>query len=182
MARPLKENWMLFALVILLVTQLSALGLHSRAGAAIPSSRPGVGDDLGRLQLAGLGDTIQTLTFGETTLLLVFNSECTHCRSVAPVWKTWLQANDAHMHVVAVSPEPYEVARDFAVEYGWGVDVFSIDPGRRGSAAHRLASRTPWLFLIDGNGVILAEGHGERIAELTAEVQDVGQRKDAGSW
>ena len=39
--------------------------------------------------------------------------------------------------------------------------------GARGPA-HALTARTPWVFVVDRDGVILSEGHGGRIAELTA--------------
>ncbi len=68
----------------------------------------------------------------------------------------------------ASRPEASGVAEAYVTRHGWEVDLWTVDSKRRGGAAHALTGRTPWLFLIDGDGVILAEGHGERIDELVA--------------
>ena len=106
---------------------------------------------------------------GEPTVLLVFDSQCAHCLAVAPAWKAWIGNGPPGLRVVGVSTEPLETAGAFAQARGWGVEVWQVE-APTGSLGHALTSRTPWVFILDGEGRIQEEGHGSRLAELTSGV------------
>ncbi len=61
----------------------------------------------------------------------------------------------------------------------WDAEIRTVEAGRLGGWEHALTSRTPWVFVIDEAGVILAEGHGSRIAELGAVLVDAHQEPPA---
>ena len=68
--------------------------------------------------------------------------------------------------MLAVSKEPIAAAAAYVGEHGWNVDVASLEVGILGGQAHSLISRTPWIFIVDAAGVVLAESHGNQLAEL----------------
>ena len=70
--------------------------------------------------------------------------------------------------MLAVSPETLGPAQAYVERQGWEVEVGVVEPTSSGSLAKALTGRTPWVFITDGNGVIIAEGHGERLEELTS--------------
>lgn len=102
------------------------------------------------------------------TILLVFNSGCGHCLEVAPLWRAWTRTSTAGARMVALSSESQGVAEAFVSEHGWNAVVWTVDASQSGSPNHMLTSRAPWVFVLDHEGVILAEGHGKDIAEITA--------------
>ncbi len=121
----------------------------------------------------------RTLTEDATTVFLVFSSTCPFCAAVAPIWTEWLQGPGAHRHVVAVSAEPFGPAQAWIESQGWDVRVAVVDTTSiedeaagekeraRAQLARKFTQRTPWVFVVDPEGVILAQSLGSRIAEIT---------------
>jgi hypothetical protein len=156
----------LIVLGVLAVAQLVALGYRQ---SQIPT---GVGQ---RLMAGGSVRAIEahdrtprptTLITAQPTLLLVFHSECAFCAKVAPTWRAWLEGHGREARTIAVSAEPFALAAAYAAEHWPGAEVRTVSAEVLGGAGHALTSRTPWLFLIDAAGTIVAEGHGDRIEEL----------------
>lgn len=85
---------------------------------------------------------------------------------MAPVWRAWLEARDETWRVVGVSAEPFDEARAFAERQGWRVEVGVVASESVPAAEQLLIGRSPWVFVIDGNGVILSEGHGSWVSEV----------------
>lgn len=111
-------------------------------------------------------DGVLTLGAGKPTLLLAFDVDCTHSRRIAPEWSAWLAAAKLDdLAVLAVSRGPLSQAVSYATQAGWPVQIGSVDP--IGSAwAGALTNRTPWVFAVDEEGLVVAEGHGTRIDEV----------------
>ena len=113
------------------------------------------------------------LATGEALLLLVFDPQCGHCRDVIPLWREWTADPDPLLPVVTVTAGSRESARAFLTSYGWQPELWTIDPGAGVPGRRPIATRTPWLFLLDGEGVILADGHGRRIQTLAANLKEI---------
>ncbi len=155
-------------LSLLAVAQLAALGFRQAQGRQPVGGGLGVGDDVSEVLSRDESDRPVPLATGRPTLLLVFHSECGHCARVAPVWQDWLEDHRRDVRALAVSSESLESARAYVAEHHWGTEIRTVSAAQLGGAGHALTSRTPWLFVIDTAGVILAEGHGSRIVELGA--------------
>jgi hypothetical protein len=126
----------------------------------------------------GVGDTIRSirglnsqgersgLPIGEPTVLLVFRSDCGHCRTVMPIWRDWIEDPENAIRTVAVTSEPLDRALPYVSERLPGIELLSVPEGHLRGPTFALTARTPWIFLLDKDGVILAHGEGSRIASL----------------
>jgi hypothetical protein len=171
MKRLLSRDTLLLGLALLALGQVLLFGNRWRNRDGPADSWLHVGDDVGALQFRTPSGRSVSTAGGGTMVLLIFDSQCAHCLAVAPAWKEWIKTAPPRLRVVGVSTEPPETAEAFAREQGWGVEVWQVE-ARTGSREHALTSRTPWVFLLDGEGRILKEGHGSRLAELTSGVSD----------
>lgn len=125
-----------------------------------------VGDDVSGVLVGDSGGELVSLLGPGPTLLLVFGTTCSHCASVAPAWKAWLDGGHRGLKALAVSSDPMVMAEGFATRYGWSVEVVSLAPDTRLKSRPSLTTRTPWSFVVDETGVVLAEGHGRRLQEI----------------
>ena len=163
----MKTKVVVGALAMLALAQLAVLGY--RSATAAPTGRwISVVDDLSAIQVTDTRGLQRSLASGEPSLVLVFHSECGHCARVAPEWRDWLDQAGPSRRALALSSESMVSARAYAQEKGWDVPVVTVDAGRLGSPAHALTSRTPWVFALDRDGRVLAEGHGIRLDEIAA--------------
>lgn len=156
-------------LAVLLVAQLFLLSSRRSATDQAPLPSP---------SFVGLGDTLATgwlesaegagiaLGYGthEPTVLLVFHSECGHCRTVAPQWADWLLSPPHGARVMAVSEEEHRTATEYAEAARWNVEVRRLSSVA--SPYSPLAMRTPWLFLLDDQGIVTFHGHGDQLEAL----------------
>ena len=175
MKRIVPKYGAIIGLAILAVTQMAVLGFRQGSGGVPSGSWLRLGDNVAAVRASDSLGRESPLVTGEPTLLLVFHSECGHCRNVAPIWRDWIEASGPAFRTVAVSSEPLEPAQAFVTEHKWDAEIRTVAAGRLGGWEHALTSRTPWVFVIDEAGVILAEGHGSRIAELGAVLVDARQ-------
>ena len=162
---PMKKNGAIVALIVLAIVQLVAFGYRSTNAGPV-GRRVGVGDDVSGLSIVDATGAERALATGATTIVLIFHSECGYCARVAPDWRIWLDEYRSDAAVLAVSSEPITDAAAYADKHGWNVDVGSMEVGVLGGQAHALTSRTPWIFIVDGAGLVLAEGHGNLLAKL----------------
>ena len=171
---------------------LSVLGLTVLAGTQCvilavggvdPDSEPGAawvhaGDTLAQVSASSPRGDPTTLATGDTVLLLAFHPECGHCREVAPLWADWTRRADPNVKIAAVTTVPAEEGADFLASFGWFPEVWTIDP-ESGAANHRsIAMRTPWAFLIGGDGAVLDEAHGLRLERLAAAWPELFEPRD----
>ena len=159
------------ALVLLAVVQvgLLAMAFTSAGDGAVAWFRKG--DSLAGIELRDRDGVRRSLATGRPTLVLVFHSECGHCARVAPDWRDWLERHESGVSVVALSSESPEEANRYSSDHGWGVDAWTVAGIGLGSRAHAITARTPWLFAVDGDGVVIDAAHGwdiERIGGLVA--------------
>ena len=160
------KDWVVAGLVLLAVVQIAVLGAvrgDATEGAAKWLAPGGQVADIEVLDRTGAPRSLVT---GQPTLVLVFHSECGHCRRVAPVWRAWLEAHEERVAVVGVSSELHSSAQAYVIEHGWDVTVRTVPEASLGSREHALTSRTPWLFALDAAGFVVAEGHGSLIEEI----------------
>lgn len=117
--------------------------------------------DLSDLSLRDSHGTLQALDAGQPTLLLVFDPACVHSRGVATHWSSWF-AGTTHdgYRIIAISPDNAAAAQ-YMRERQWPAVVTSVEP-----IGHVIARRTPWAFAVDGQGRVVAEGHGKRLGEV----------------
>ena len=166
----MKKNAVIVGLIVLAIAQLVVFGYRSVNAGPI-GRRVGVGDDVAGLTVVDATGAERALATGATTILLIFHSECGFCATVAPDWRAWLDEHRSEEAVLAVSKEPIAAAAAYVGEHGWNVDVASLEVGMLGGQAHSLISRTPWIFILDADGVVLAEGHGDQLAELAGALR-----------
>lgn len=166
----MKQRAVLAGLLVLAVAQVAAIGFTVADGPS--ASAVGVGTDLSGVTVRTAAGVETPLATGEPLVLLVFHSECGHCRRVAPDWKAWMSSGGGAAQAVALSPEPPSVAGAYAEEHGWDVPVWTVDAARLGGRAHALTSRTPWVFVLDARGVVVSEGHGTQLTRLAPPMSD----------
>jgi peroxiredoxin len=160
---PNRNNLLLLGLAVLAIFQLSILAWGRGLEPELPATYLTVGEGLPLPRTTGSGGDQGALGDGEATVLLVFRSDCVHCQRVAPAWRDWLEASKATVDVLAVTSDPPDQARAFISQYGLDVEVISVGEDDLGGRAHALTTRTPWVFLLDGSGEIVAEGHGGQL-------------------
>ena len=168
MRQFVKRDWVLLGLVLLAVSQAVVLSFRADFGLTADTPWFTVGDTLADLDLLDSEGGTASLAGGTHVLLLVFHSECGHCQEVAPLWRAWTGTSWGDVRVVAVSSEEPATAEAYAAEQDWNAEVWTVGASRLGGPGHTLTSRTPWVFVLDPAGVVLAEGQGARIAELAA--------------
>ena len=168
MKRFISKNRVVLALGLLAVAQLVVLGFRLESRDAPSGSWFQVGDTLSGIRAFDSSGQEASLVGGDPTVVLVFHSECGHCEDVAPLWRAWKTASGPDFRTVAISSEPLKSAKAYAAQHEWDAGVWTVEAGRLGGLEHGLTSRTPWIFVLDETGVILAEGHGRRIVELVA--------------
>ena len=126
------------------------------------------GHDLSGLSLRDSHGALQELGAGQPALLLVFDPDCAHSRRVAPLWSEWLEGNVREGYrILTVSPSPS--ATDYFRERRWPVIVTSTEP-----VGHAITKRTPWVFAVDGQGRVMADGHGQQLAEVAQKLRSAG--------
>ena len=179
MRRLFGNQNLVFGLILLAFLQILVLGFRWRPGAGPSEPLPAVGDTLPILPFRQLHNPRGVQSQSGATVLLVFNSRCGHCAEVAPLWADWIRNAGSDWDVLAVSTEPVDSAEAYARQQGWPVEVAVVDASAARGPAHALTARTPWVIVVDRDGVILSEGHGRRIAELTAGTE-TGRGKVAG--
>jgi hypothetical protein len=170
MKRAVADRLIILLLVALALIQIGVLWYRGR-GDSPPPSFVQVGDDLSGVSTFDSQGRERFLDSGESTILLVFRSDCVPCGTVASTWRHWLQTHGSAYRTVALSAEAPEPAREFASAHGLDVEVRTVEAVRFGGREHALTSRTPWVFVLDGSGVVLAEGHGSRIAEVAVSAE-----------
>jgi len=124
-----------------------------------------VGDTVSGVPVVGATEGPMPIADGDTTVVLAFRSGCPYCESVVPVWRQWIAENH-HRRVIALNPESRRMGKGYVTRHGLEVELTTIDDRYGKSWAHLLVARVPWVFVLDAEGVVLAQGHGSRIQEL----------------
>lgn len=154
-------------LTLLAAAQLVLL-VCSDADAGLPASPLATGKVLSDLRVLHADGDWRRLGSGGAVLVLVFDPECTHSRRIAPAWREWLEGPGSGTDVVALSAAAPSVSAGHAKASGWSVPVVSVDASVPGSPEHALTRRAPWVFALDADGTILAEGRGVEISQVAA--------------
>lgn len=161
--RRLEADRLVYLLAILAVVQVTILAFSADGPVAATAPVLGAGYQLGAVQSFSQDGDAKPLAEGGPKLVLVFHSECGHCRVVAPAWAEWLRESKGALSVVAVSREPVADAQAYADEHDWDVEVRSVREPDLGTAAFELIRRTPWVLALDGDGVVIASAHGSEV-------------------
>lgn len=154
-------------LTLLAVVQLVLL-VGSDADAGLPASPLATGKVLPDIRVRHADGDRRRLGSGGAVLVLVFDPGCVHSRRIAHAWREWLEGVGAGTDVLALSAADPSESAEHAKDSGWSVPVVSVDAGVPGSPEQALTKRTPWVFALDADGTILAEGHGASISEVAA--------------
>ena len=171
MRRVLKMDKVILSLILLAGIQLLVLGVRVTHPVQVPMVWPQRGDTLSEIRVHRADGQETPLLSGESTVFLIFDSKCVHCAAVASFWRGWLQHDASDWRVMAVSSEPLESAQAYVNRQGWEVEVGVVDAAPSGGPADALTGRAPWVFVADSDGVILAEGHGDMLSELTGRAR-----------
>lgn len=163
--------------VALIVTALAQGGLIWRHSvAASPPARPPlvfhkVGDRLETMRVVAEDGVPKAWAAGRGearwTLVMSFRSGCAPSRSAAPAWRAWLE-REHPVSAVAVTRDSIAAARRYRDAAGWKVPVISVNGAQRGTSEHLLVARTPWLFLVDPEGIVRFQADGTSLAAVDA--------------
>jgi len=159
----------ILGLVILAMGQVLAWGfLGQPSKTSLGSQWLQQGDDLSGILPTDEAGREVSLATGSPLVLLVFDSQCGHCLEISHLWKAWTGEKRPGFRMVAISSEISGPAVDFATGQEWNTEVWTVSPTGLGGGPRLLTRRVPWAFLLDGDGVILAEGHGRLVEEIVA--------------
>lgn len=165
-ARTRREGIVVAALVLLAAVQAAVIGNRLLTDRARPHDIV-VGDDLSKVPLRRADGSLVGLGGGRTTLLLVYDPDCAHSDRVAAGWQEWLDRRDRGAdRILALHAGSRSLAVAYAVGQRWPVEVVSVGSAVDGSRAWALTRRTPWVFAIGGDGVVVASGHGRELPQL----------------
>lgn len=155
------------ALGVLAAGQLTNM---TYGGLNADSSEPWVtaDHDLSNLRVTLEDGTVTRLGGEGPTLLLVFDPECPHSERIAASWARWLSDGDTKpMRVLIVSEGPLVAAAQYARAKKWSVaQLGTLHSTGEGSLGQAVAKRTPWVFALDHEGRVIAEGHGSTLEEV----------------
>ena len=125
------------------------------------------GDDLSEVSLRRADSSLVGLGGGRTTLLLVYDPECAHSDRVAAGWREWLEREDYGANqVFALHVGARSLAEAYSRGQRWPIEVVSGESSVDGSGEQALTRRTPWIFAIDEDGLVVASGHGRKLPQV----------------
>jgi len=105
---------------------------------------------------------------GELTVLMVFSESCAHADLVKGSWGRWMtdQQGTPGLRIIPVSGDQPASARRYGEANGWPVQPISLSLADLTAPGIRVLNRTPWVFLLDSNGQVLYDGHGDELGWL----------------
>ena len=123
--------------------------------------------DLSDLAVRLEDGTVTQLSGGGPTLLLVFDAQCPHSERIAPSWTTWLSDHrPKEIRALGVSAGPLAAGVRYARAKQWPVELGTLDSPGEGLVSQAVTKRTPWVFAVNHDGRVVAEGHGSQLAEV----------------
>ncbi|MXW16025.1 MAG: hypothetical protein F4139_10340 [Gemmatimonadetes bacterium] len=107
------------------------------------------------------------------TVMYIFDPDCVHSVSLGSLWarhfdRVWEE--DVGVRRIAVSLASPLSARKFAERHGWRLEVLSMAGLSSERKEYSLASKTPWVFVFDSDGVLRLHDHGSELDEVQAAV------------
>lgn len=179
------QDVVLFLLLLVVVAQAAQVVVRPGPAADGVAPAPGVlvGDTLGALT-GHIGDGVLGIVPldadpGTVTVLYAFNSECAFCDDVAPEWAGHFGSAPpgATIRRIAVTRDLPGPAATYAERFGWQVDLLSVAQTPQSSRESFLVSRTPWVYVLDSDGVVRFQDHGaelRRLEEAIAAIRSPG--------
>jgi hypothetical protein len=159
------------ALAILLAAQV-AYGVAAYARRSSPvgnctATFVEVGDSLPVLRgSTGGRHEDMRLDDGTKTLLVSLRSTCRWCTEALPQIRSDLERVPSKTRVLVITSEGEDVTRRYAEQAGIRLPVLSFERSESETVERRLASRTPWVFLVDGGGTVRASSHSSDLAHV----------------
>lgn len=106
------------------------------------------------------------------TIVYAFNSTCEPSNAVGTLWSRHF-AKPLPVRRIAVSLDHPADAATYARRFGWKIDLLSAFRLAPTAPERVLASRTPWVFVFDADGVLAHAGHGSSVPELERVVREL---------
>ncbi len=123
--------------------------------------------DLSGLTIRVEDGTVARLGGEGPTLVLVFDPDCAHSERIASSWAKWLsEKRPEGMRVFGVAAGSLVAAARYAHARQWSVELGTVDREGEGSMGQWVTKRTPWVFAVDRDGRVIAEGDGSRLREV----------------
>lgn len=166
MRKEALTRWVGWGMVVLAGVQVAGLGFRQISRARGDGVWLASGDTLLVLPVVDLEGHPSSLTVREATVLLVFDPECPHSEEVGAIWADWAREREGRGRVVALSTRRGPETFAFTQRHGLAAEVRALGLARLDGRTALVAGRTPWAFVLDRDGVIVAEGHGARVARL----------------
>lgn len=173
--RASTKNGLLALLLLMVVAQIAWLASSRGQQREQSTASLSVGETLN--QLSGLNADGAAVSVAwsspreQWTALLAFHSERGFCDLLAEEWREWLET-PRPVHVIAISGESIIAAGAYAEKHGWNVNVLALDNSPSSNPHLALIHRTPWLFLVDPQGVLRYEGHGSNLSVIDEMIRE----------
>lgn len=164
-------------LVGLLCVQVAIVG-HSYFGKTRTATQANptfvdVGDSIRTLHVAtNRGIVSLRLADGRYHLLVALKSTCVWCTEILPQIDSALQRVPKHIDVVIITAEDDTTTNNYLNVHGVHRVTSSLKNSDQRSIERTLTSRTPWAFLIDGNGVVRKSVHASDILEAANDARE----------
>jgi hypothetical protein len=96
------------------------------------------------------------------SIVLAFDKDCAWSTEVAPRWKDWM-CETRTTDVFLITSDEWAEARRYVSSNGWIGNLISLERTDASDQISGLVSRTPWFYVIDHEGIIRAQGHGNEV-------------------
>lgn len=109
-------------------------------------------------------------------VVLAFHPECEHSVAISRDWAQWIGAlSDDGTEVIVLTRADPELAEIHRARVGWAIPVESVE---QGSPLAGMAGRTPWIYVLNRDGELVFQGHGNRWREATEAIESIRGRPE----
>lgn len=104
------------------------------------------------------------------TALAAVSAHCPRCDSIAHQLAADLQRARPNVSVVLISSDKPGVAREYVDQHRWNTPLLHLDTSGGRTTERFVTARTPWLYLVDTKGTIVANTHAALLGETMESI------------
>ena len=159
------------ALAILLAAQVAyGVAAHARRPSPVgtrAATFAEVGDSLPILRgSTGGRHEGMRLDDGMKALLVSLRSTCKWCTEALPQIRSDRERVPSKTRIIVITSKGEDVTQRYAEQAGVRLPVLSFERSDSETVEQRVASRTPWVLLVDDGGIVRASSHSSDLARV----------------